>query len=165
MAVDVVILPRGDLDPDGFNRLAQVLRGWCAVGYVLHVDEEGLSNLDAGGPPRTAGDRHLDRLDAYRCRVGLPPLSDGEREDALACLVTPDYPDARARREALLRRQLSFPVRTAYDTEATEDLPLAVRRPGLTPGDRERLIASLRRHVPAELVEDIIVGDASWEEA
>jgi hypothetical protein len=34
----------------------------------------------------------------------------------------------------------------------------------LTCADREKVISCLREHVPPELVEDILVGGASWDD-
>ena len=104
---------------------------------MFAVDADGLANLDGGEPAQSFAAQDLDQIDAY---------------------------SSRARCASLCQRQLFFRVRTACDLVGTEGTAVTLPFAGLTCADRDMVIACLREHVPPDLVEDILVGGASWDD-
>jgi hypothetical protein len=127
--VDLLILPRPDLSPAGYRRLGRALWSWLEPVKVEQIDADGLADLAGGKPPRKVSSRYF-------------------RSSAVAV----------RRCVSRTERPLRFRLATSIDAVVLIDPdggPVRYCPGGMTPAERKRILASLHRCVPAELVEAV----------
>jgi hypothetical protein len=150
------IIPRRDASMEQLKRLGDALSRWwqcewAGTGRGLHwIDTGAIDDLLSGELPQPFVLRLLTEVNQRS------PSTGGAEAVASAPRMT-----SRELRDALQRARQVYP-------HLSQLIPQADARTvqfGLGPKsklDRARLLASLRRAVPADLVEDVLIEGQSW---
>ena len=153
--LDCAIIPRRDATPGELKELGAALGAWwraecsAAGSAAERLDEDSVNDLLAGELPHPFGLRLLGWLREPGVRSG-----------------------ARAGASRLTAQDVAEVLRRAQD--AYPSVARLIPRPDLRAvfiglSDRRRpavgrLLAGLRQHLPAELVEDVLIDGHSWDE-
>jgi hypothetical protein len=141
--LDCEIVPRHDATPAQLRDLGLILAGWAGresadTGILHFISRNALADLSNGNRPPTFLEQYQEMLNETR---------------ALSGNLTALDPEAQALDRAKLKEMLGdhgplhrlfFQVRGSYAT-------------------RGRILSNLRENIPAEMVEDVLVADRSWE--
>jgi hypothetical protein len=143
MPIDCEVVPRAAATPEQLRALGSALLRWyvreCKEDGIAHsLDTESLIELLNGRVPPA----RLARLSASTVRAGSGSNPSAVRLGGYEIPV----PDIGQLRAAV--------------GEAEE--PSAVVRVRKSNYDRRRTVASLRRILPAELIEDVLIDGRSW---
>jgi hypothetical protein len=146
MAIECEVWPKQDATPEQLKALGSALQRW----FAAFLQELAAAGRDVEG--------WMDP-DAVR------DLLTGELPQpiALRFVAEQQHPGQSARelRDALDRAREMFPrVRRSLPPADARTVPFGFSLDGTQ--DLGQLVASLRRHIPAELVEDLFVGGQGW---
>lgn len=149
MTVDCEIFPRPALDCRQLKRLAAAFQAFADANSaaVAWVDYLGVEDLRKGEYPKPL----LLRITEHSRRASSLGVarSDTILLDAGALSV----PEATPQNVLQWRQALGYHI-------ADRSLPFVLR----AGADCARVAAALREHIPAELVEDVLVGHQSWSQ-
>lgn len=147
MTIDCEILPRQTLDCRQLKRLGAAFQSFAAANStrLAWVDYLGVEDLKKGEFPKPL----LLRITEHSRRATNQGMSRAETIllDAGALAV----PEATPQNVLQWRQALG-------DHVADRSLPFVLR----ADADRTATVVSLRQHIPADLVEDLLIGQQSW---
>jgi hypothetical protein len=144
MAVtDCEVIPRRGATPEQLRALGGALAVWSRSesgdnGILHFMSRDALAELASGNPPSPFLEQYQEMLNESRTLLGDAAALASEQQKQERTKLKESFG------EAGLRRTLYFQVRGAFSA-------------------RRQIIASLRRHIPVELVDDILIADRSWE--
>jgi len=158
LAGDCEIIPRPDSTAQELKRLGNALAQWWdseekgRPGGRQWIDQSALNDLLAGELPQPFALRLLGELNSLSEKGGKSETAAMPR------------PSARELSAALQRARQVYPQmgRLIPPAESRSVHIFLGNRTGL---ERDRLIESLRRALPADLVLDVLLGGRSWDES
>jgi hypothetical protein len=141
--LDCEVTPREGATPEQLRTLGSAIGVWAGressdSGMLHFISRNALADLSNGNPPPPFVEQFQEMLNDGRALSGitggLDPESQRQERHRLK----------EAMGEACFRRTIFFQVRGSYAT-------------------RSQVLANLRENFPAHLIQDVIVGDRSWE--
>ncbi len=156
LPLDCAIVPRRDSTAEELKRLGGILNEWWeqegvgAGGPLLALDEDALNDLRYGELPQPFGLRLLTCLRGAQMHRG-----DGVGSSRLTVHdITAALHQAKDAHPAVAHLIPRADLRAVF-------FGLTDR----TRAARERLLVSLRRHLPDDLVADVLIDGRSWTDA
>lgn len=142
--LDSEVIPRTDATSEQLRALGAALGEWagreCSDAGILHfISRNALANLVNGNPPPPYLEQYQEMRNENRTLTGdktsLDPAVQRQERQRLKEMMG----------DEALRRTVFFQVRGTYATRA-------------------RLFANLRQNLPAELVDDVLISERSWDD-
>jgi hypothetical protein len=141
--LDCEVIPRRDATPEQLRALGGALADWARLASsdegILHfISRFGLADLTNGNRPPPFLEQYQEMLNEGRILSG----------DAISLGAEQQLEERRRLKDVLgddsRRQTLFFQVRCTY-------------------AERRQVANTLRDNIPAQLVDDVLVGDRSWD--